>query len=152
MIVISPYSVVHGISHEATEHGSIIKFIDELFQLTPLADLPDEASARVRGEAVYGQKYLGPSDGHTPNVGDLLSAFDNARLKGKTAPLPASYAMIPAAQVLSLPHFGAQGCRILQITPTDMVNGNLIDPAPADFNPRPSTNPGLPTSGSWPSN
>jgi len=151
-IVISPYSVVHGISHEATEHGSIIKFIDELFQLTPLADLPDEASARAQGEAVYGQKYLGPSDGHTPGVGNLFSAFDNARLKGNAAPLPASYAMIPAVQVLSLPHFGAQGCRILQITPTDMVNGKLLDPAPADFNPRPSTNPGLPTSGSWPTN
>ena len=48
-IVISPYSVVHAISHEATEHGSIIKFIDELFNLTPLADLPDEAAARAAG-------------------------------------------------------------------------------------------------------
>jgi hypothetical protein len=33
-----------------------------------------------------------------------------------------------------------------------MVNGVLLDPAPADFNPRPSTNPGLPTSGTWPAN
>src|ERR1019366_1599863 len=56
-IVISPYGVVHGISHEATEHGSIIKFINELFDLTPLADLPDEASARAQGETLYGQKY-----------------------------------------------------------------------------------------------
>ena len=52
-IVISPYSLVHGISHEATEHGSIIKFIDELFNLTPLADLPDEASARALGKKTY---------------------------------------------------------------------------------------------------
>jgi phospholipase C len=56
------------------------------------------------------------------------------------------------AQVLALPHFNVQGCRVLQITPTDIVKGVLIDPAPADFNPRPSTNPGLPTSGTWPSN
>src|ERR1019366_9270784 len=35
-IVISHYSLVHGISHEATEHGSIIRVIDELFNLTPL--------------------------------------------------------------------------------------------------------------------
>ncbi len=152
MIVISPYSEVHAISHEATEHGSIIKFIDELFNLTPLADLPDEASARASGEKTYGQKYLGPSDDHTPGVGNLFSAFDNARLKGRAVPLPAQYAMIPSDQVLSLPHFNAEGCRVLQITPTDIVNGTLIDPAPADVNPRPSTNPGLPTSGTWPTN
>ena len=145
-IVISPYSVVHAISHEPTEHGSIIKFIDELFNLTPLADLPDEAAARALGEATYGQKYLGPSDDQTPDVGDLFSAFDNARLKGRAAPLPANYAMIPTAQVLSLPHFNAEGCRVLQITPTDIVRGVLIDPAPQDFNPRPSTNPGVPYS------
>ncbi|HEY2120163.1 MAG TPA: alkaline phosphatase family protein [Candidatus Acidoferrum sp.] len=156
MIVISPYSVVHGISHEATEHSSIIKFIDELFNLTPLADLPDEAQARAAGEKAYGQKYLGPADAKTPGVGNLFSAFDNARLTGNVPPLAATYAMIPTSEVLTLPHFSiqgvAQGCRILQIVPTDIVNGVLIDPAPADFNPRPSTNPGLPTSGTWPSN
>jgi len=155
-IVISPYSVVHGISHEATEHGSIIKFIDELFNLTPLADLPDEAAARALGQTTYGQKYLGPSDDQTPGVGDLFSAFDNARLTGAEAPLPAQYAEIPAAQVLSLPHAGGQGCRALQIIPTDIVGGVLIDPAPQDFNPRPSTNPGTPYNNfpslTWPTN
>jgi phospholipase C len=157
-IVISPYSVVHGVSHEATEHGSIIKFIDELFNLTPLADLPDEAAARALGKKTYStpdgtpQKFLGPSDDKTPGVGDLFSAFDNARLTGKASKLEASYALIPAAQVTSLPHFGANGCRVLGIVPTDTTVNGLLDPAPADFNPRPSSNPGLPTSGSWPSN
>ena len=158
-IVISPYAVVHGISHEATEHGSIIKFIDELFNLTPLADLPDEASARALGKKTYvtpqgtPQKYLGPSDAHTPGVGDLFSAFDNARLEGLAAPLPAEYATIPADEVVSLPHWGGQGCRVLQITPTDIVHGVLIDPAPADVNPRPSTNPGIPAqTPGWPTN
>jgi phospholipase C len=151
-IVISPYSLVHGISHEATEHGSIIRFIDELFNLTPLADLPDEASARALGKKTYGQSYLGPSDANTPGVGDLFTAFDNGRLTGVTPPLPAGYATIPAAQVASLPHYGGQGCRILQITPTDVKAGGVIDPAPQDFNPRPSTNPGTPYQGGWPSN
>jgi phospholipase C len=151
-IVISPYSVAHSISHEATEHGSIIKFIDELFKLTPLADLPDEAAARALGEKKYGQPHLGPSDDKVSGVGDLFSAFDNSRLLGKEKTLPAEYAEIPAAQVTTLPHFTAQGCRALQITPTDMLTGTLLDPAPADVNPRPSTNPGLPTSGTWPSN
>jgi len=151
-IMISPYSLVHGISHEATEHGSIIKFIDELFNLTPLANLPDEASARALGKKTYGQNYLGPSDANTPGVGDLFTAFDNGRLTGVTAPLPAGYATIPAAQVVSLPHYGGQGCRILQITPTDVIKGGVMDPAPQDFNPRPSTNPGTPYQGGWPSN
>ncbi len=152
-IVISPYGVVHGISHEATEHGSIIKLIDELFNLTPLASLPDEASARALGKKTYGQSYLGPSDGSTPGVGDMFSAFDNGRLTGVTPPLPAEYATIPAVQVLSLPHYGGQGCRILQITPTDVIKGGVSDPAPADFNPRPSLNPGIPTqTPGWPTN
>ena len=151
-IIISPYAKAHVVTHEATEHGSIIKFIDELFNLTPLADLPDEAAARTKGEKVYGQSYLGPSDDKTPGVGDLLTAFDNGRLQGTTPILPGSYAEIPMSIVESLPHAGAQGCRALQITPTDMVNGQVIDPAPADFNPRPNTNKGLPTSGTWPSN
>ncbi len=157
-IVISPYSVVHSISHEATEHGSIIKFIDELFNLTPLADLPDEAAARKLGAKTYTtpdgtpQKYLGPSDDKTPGVGNLFTAFDNARLTGRAPALEASYAEIPAALVISLPHFSANGCRILGIVPTDTTEKGLLDPAPADFNPRPSSNPGLPTSGTWPSN
>jgi len=149
-IVISPYGVAHAISHEATEHSSIIKFIDELFNLTPLADLPDEANARALGELPpFNQKYLGPADAHTPGVGNLFSAFDNARLLGFAPPLPADYAMIPATEVVTLPHYGAEGCRVLHITPTDIVKGHVIDPAPADFNPRPGSEPGVPTSGTW---
>jgi phospholipase C len=152
-IVISPYAVVHGISHEADEHGSIIKFIDQLFNLTPLADLPNEAAARKLGEKTYGQKYLGPSDDKTPGVGNLFSAFDNGRLTGVTPPLPAAYTTIPEAAVMSLPHYGGLGCRILQLTPTDTIKGGVSDPALADFNPRPSTNPGIPTqTPGWPTN
>ncbi len=151
-IVISPYGGSHIISHEPSEHGSIIKFIDELFNLTPLANLPDEASARAAGLANLGQKDLGPSDGSSVPIGDLFTAFDNARLTGAALPLPAEFAEIPQAQLTSLPHFAAQGCRVLQITPTDIVDGKLIDPAPADFNPRPSSNAGLPTTPGWPTN
>jgi len=150
-IVISPYGVVHGISHEATEHGSVIKFIDELFSLTPLGYLPDESSARALGLKTYGQKYLGPSDANTPGVGDLLSGFDNGRLTGQTPPLPAEYATIPKSE-FGLPHYGGQGCRVLQIVPTDVIKGGVMDPAPQDVNPRPSTNPGVPYQGGWPSN
>ncbi len=149
-IVISPYGVAHAISHEPTEHSSIIKFIDELFDLTPLADLPDEANAQALGALPpFNQKYLGPADAHTPGVGNLFSAFDNARLLGILPPLPADYAKIPRNDVVTLPHYSARGCHTLQIIPTDYVDGKVIDPAPADFNPRPGSEPGVPTSGSW---
>ena len=149
-IVISPYGVAHAISHEATEHSSIIKFVDELFKLTPLADLPDEANAQALGELPpFNQKYLGPADAHTPGVGNLFSAFDNARLLGFVPPLPPSYAMIPQTDVVTLPHYGGEGCHTLHIIPTDYVHGHVIDPAPADFNPRPGSEPGVPTSGTW---
>lgn len=152
MILISPYAKVHAITHEPTEHGSIIKFIDKLFSLTPLAELPDEAAALKQGYKTYGQKFLGPSDNPEVTIGSLFSAFDNDRLLGISKPLPANYAMIPQSEVLSMPHFAGQGCRTLQITPTDVVDGKVIDPAPADFNPRPSSNPGLPTTPGWPAN
>ena len=145
-IVISPYGVVHAISHERDEHSSIIKFIDELHNLIPLADLPDELRARVKGKALYGQSNLGPADDLVDGVGDLFTAFDNNRLSGNATPIPASYAQIPQATVLLLPHYGGQGCQVVGITPTDSGRPN---PVPADFNPRPDTNPGIPASGSW---
>ncbi len=152
-IVISPYSLVHGISHEPSEHGSVIKFIDSLFNLTPLADLPDEAKAMKLGKTLFGQSNLGPTDGANTKIGALFSAFDFGRLQqGAAGALPPSYAMIPAADITSLPHWGANGCRYLSINPTDYQNGALVDPAPADFNPRPSSNPGLPTTPGWPTN
>lgn len=151
-IVISPYARVHAISHEPSEHGSIIKFIDRLFNLTPLAELPDEAAALKTGAEKYHQKFLGPSDNPEIPIGALFSAFDNARLLGKARPLPASYAMIPPDKISSLPHFAGKGCKALGITPTDKVTGKVIDPAPADFNPRPGSNPGSPTTPGWPTN
>jgi phospholipase C len=145
-IMISPYSVVHGVSHERAEHSSIIKLVDELFNLIPLADLPDEERGRAIGLAKFGQKDLGPADDKVEGVGDLLSGFDNRRLLGKAAPLPSSFAEIPDAEIESYPHMGGHGCSALSIRPTDT---GLPNPIPKDFNPRPDTTPGIPTSGSW---
>jgi phospholipase C len=163
-IVISPYSAVHTISKAYSEHGSVIRFIDELFGLVPLANLPDEQNGRKLGQSELGQANLGPSDGDGTVsgvpllVGDLTEAFDNDRLLGNAPLLPASYATIPQSTILSLPHYGRAGCSALGITPTDYPNGLSSapsDPAPpesngfSDFNPRPSTAPGIPTSGNW---
>ncbi len=145
-IVMSPYGVVHGISHEAAEHSSIIKLINEIYGLKPLADLPDEKQARATGMKTLDQKYLGPADDGVPGVGNLFSAFDNARLIGAEPVLPASYIEIPKTLYMNLPQYNNNGCQILNIEPTDHGKPN---PVPADFNPRPGSTPGVPTSGNW---
>ncbi len=145
-VMISPYAVAHGISHEPAEHSSIIKLVDELYGLVPLADLPDEERARQIGLDKFHQKDLGPADDKVDGVGDLLSGFDEQRLSGRKKPLDPSYATIAPAELTQFPHRGGQGCRSLNITPTD---AKLPNPIPADFNPRPDTTPGIPTSGTW---
>ena len=145
-ILISPYGAAHGVAHELAEHSSIIKLVDEMFHLIPLADLPDEVRARSIGIAKYHQKDLGPADDKVSGVGDLLSGFSNLRLLGRSEPLPASYAEIPESDIITYPHYNGQGCSTLNIRPTDTGRPN---PIPADFNPRPDTTPGIPTSGTW---
>jgi phospholipase C len=145
-IVISPLAVAHGVSHIPSEHSSIIKFIDELFGLIPLADLPDEERARQIGADKFGQPNLGPADDKVDAVGDMTSAFDALRLQGKRAPLSAQYAKIPATEIANFPHANGAGCKQLEITPTDW---KLDNPLPEDFNPRPDTTPGVPTAGGW---
>ena len=145
-IILSPYGVVHAISHEATEHSSIIKFINQLYGLTPLADLPDEKQARQKGETELGQQYLGPADKGVPGVGNLFTAFDNNRLTGAEPVIPSSYAMIPTNLYMNLPQYENKGCQVLNIQPTDHGQPN---PVPADFNPRPGSTPGTPTAGNW---
>jgi phospholipase C len=145
-ILISPYAVAHGVSHAPAEHSSIIKFVDNLFDLIPLADLPDELRARQIGADQFGQPNLGPADDLVPDVGDMSSAFDVLRLQGKRPPLSAAYATISPAEITRFPQDGGQGCRVLEITPTD---SKLPNPVPADFNPRPDTTPGIPTAGDW---
>ena len=138
LIVISPFARNHVVDHDAGDHNSVIKLIDEIYGLPKLADLPDEAEARTAGLVMFKQAYLGPGDDKVPGIGDLMSAFDPARLAGSAAPLAAAEAMIPDQVVNAVPAYGNQGCKAIGITPTDAGRAN---PVPADFNPRPSTNP-----------
>jgi phospholipase C len=140
LIMISPYAKVHQVSHVAGNHASVVKFIDTIFNLKPLAKLPDEMHARKLGAKQYGQKYLGPQDALTPGVGNLLTAFDNARLRGKAKPLPSSYALIPENLIHNLPQNTGYGNKDLGIIPVDKQLGikNVIPP---DFNSRPRTTP-----------
>ncbi|MGO8977011.1 MAG: alkaline phosphatase family protein [Steroidobacteraceae bacterium] len=156
-VVISPYSAAHTVSHVYSEHSAVIKFIDELFGLTPLGALPNEAAALTKGATLCAtnatfcapggtpQTTLGPGD-VAAGMGDLLEAFDNDRLTGVIPPLPASYAIISTPTVL--PHYAGAGCTTLAITPTDYPSGYAvgaeIDPPPLDFNPRPIESAGSP--------
>ena len=139
-LVISPYARTHYISHVQGSQSSVVKFVDTLFNLTPLALLPDELSARKMGEEEFGQKDLGPEDALTPGISDLLDAFSPSRLIGKNNALPASYVTVPEALIGNLPQATGYGCKDLGITTIDRQQG-IGNAVPADFNPRPNTNP-----------
>lgn len=167
-IVISPYAASHVISHVYSEHSAVIRFIDELFNLTPLADLPSEKAARLAGSQSFKkpdgspQNDLSAADDPTaiadyqPGMGDLLEAFDDYRLLGIVPALPASLAETPNQYIHALPAYASTsstgaatyGCQYLNITPTDYPNGygagKESDAPPQDFNPRPAESPGEP--------
>ena len=141
LLVISPYAQAHIVSHEVGDTNSIIKFINLIFKLPALADLPDEQQALTQGKEVYNQDNLGPQDDPNSSVGDLTSAFSISRLRGHDV-LPASYVLIPDADITKLPQWGNNPLKThLHITPTDAGKTNNI---PADFNPRPSSQPNYP--------
>ncbi len=144
-LLVSPYARTHAVDHETGDHGSVVKFVDEAFGLTPLAKLPDERKGREIAKKKWGQDNWGPDDALTPDVTDLLSGFDPARLKGDAPPLPPDYAMIPEAVVAKLPQESGYGLKDIGIVPVDQALG-LPNPIPADFNPRPKTDPSQPPS------
>ena len=164
-ILISPYARSGKISHQYSEHGSVIKFINKLFGLVPLASLPDEKQGRTLGAETLGQANLGPSDDPENDVGDMMEAFDDKILEGKKAPLPKSMATFTQDQIYILPHLASVNyspngytngaCAAVGILPTDFKtfkayqDGKPTDPYPEDVNPRPTQSPGTPTSGTW---
>jgi phospholipase C len=139
-LLISPYARAHSVVHETGDHGSVVKFVDTLFGLTPLAKLPDEIKGRKLGKKNLGQDNWGPDDAITPGVSDLMAAFDPARLNGDFPPLPPDYAAIPETIVEKLPEQSGFGLKDIGIVPVDQTLG-LSNPVPADFDPRPQTNP-----------
>ncbi len=147
MIVISPYARAHVVSHAEGDHNAVIETIEALFDLPPLATLPDEKQAllagadpRFNGPGGFVQHYLGPRDINTPITDDLLSAFEPRRLTGDLPPLPGDYAMIPDAVIAKLPHYGGKGCIAIGVKPEDQRQ-NITTTVPAGFNTLPSTLP-----------
>ena len=151
LILISPFARAGVVAHAEGDHNAVIETINAIFNLTPLSQLPDEAAALLAGNspafnefthnfgpANFKQKYLGPRDTNTPATDSLLSGFSPMRLKGETAPLPGSYAVIGNPVGMALPHFGGKGCASIGVTPTDY---SAPTAPPAGFNTLPSTLP-----------
>jgi phospholipase C len=140
LTVISPFAATHVVSHELGDHNSVIKFINLIFGLEALQDLPDEAAAQKLGIDLFQQPNLGPEDDPKTDVGDLISAFSVSRLQGHNL-LPASYVLIDQTAITKLPHWGPDPLKThLHITPTDSKRNNVV---PDDFDPRPSSQPGF---------
>ena len=91
MLLISPYAQ-NAVIHESDDQASVIKFVEHLFNRTPLAQLPDES------------RYMpfGPRDA-TDQTGDLSGGFDEQRLRGEKPPIAAEEAMIPDDVVRAIP-------------------------------------------------
>jgi len=140
LLLISPYARTHYVAHAEGNQASVVKFVDAVFNLPPLATLPDEERGRRLGEKRFGQKNLGPEDAITPGVADLTEAFSPSRLLGKAAPLPASYVEIPESLVHHLPQETGYGCKDLGVVTTDRQL-HIVNEIPSDFNPRPKTTP-----------
>jgi phospholipase C len=147
LILISPYSRTHVVSHVEGDHNAVIETINYIFGLPALASLPDEAQALKDGNSDYfnafapdgfQQTHLGPDDIESSISGSLLSGFDPRRLSGQVPPLPASFAMIPDAVVNSFPHYKGNGCNAIGIVPEDVRQG-IVNEIPSGFNPLPST-------------
>jgi phospholipase C len=115
LILISPYAKSGGIISDTGDHASFVKFLDVLFNIPPLASLPDE------------KPYLpeGPRD-MNPRLTDLLGGFDPARLDGKKPAIAASEAEIPDAAVNHFPP--AMTCADTGITPVKIPGASLTPP------------------------
>ena len=134
-MLISPFSK-QQVVHTPGDHGSVVKFVDTLFNLVPLANLPAEYQARQAAS----QPNYGPDDSLTPGISNLVDAFDPAKLDGTTPSLASSLATVPAGFNL-FPTQEGQGCQEVGITPAQPLAGESAA-VPLDFNPRPSTEPG----------
>jgi len=134
-LLISPFSK-QQVVHTPGDHGSVVKFVDTLFNLVPLANLPAEYQARQAAS----QPNYGPDDSLTPGISNLVDAFDPAKLDGTTPALSSSLATVPAGFNL-FPTQEGQGCQEVGVTPAQPLAGESAA-MPLDFNPRPSTEKG----------
>jgi phospholipase C len=143
LILISPFAKEHAVEKASGDQASVVRFADAVFGLKPLGLLPDELRANDIGQRQYGSAtFLGPLDGPQSGVTDLLGAFDDERLQGTRPPVTIDKVVVPDATLGALPQQSGYGCKAIGIVPTD-VQLKIPNAIPADFNPRPRTNPSL---------
>lgn len=140
LLVISPFARTNTVDHAVGDTGSVVKLVEAVFGLQTLASLPDAQKAKALALQRLGMTDLAPHDEEGNGISDLVSAFDVGRLDGTTAPIPAAQATIPERLVRTLPQQTGYGCAAIGIVPVD-VRMHIPNPIPADFNPRPKTNP-----------
>jgi phospholipase C len=141
LILISPFAKEHAVVNASGDQASVVRFADEVFGLTPLGLLPDELRANDIGQRQFGgSTFWGPLDGPQSGVTDLFGAFDDERLQGSRAPVTIDKVVVPDAVLGALPQQSGYGCKAIGIVPTD-VQLKIPNVIPADFNPRPRTNP-----------
>jgi phospholipase C len=128
-MLLSPYARSGGIVHDAGDQTSVLKFAELLFDVPPLASLPEEKAYLPRG----------PRDAD-PGITDLLGGFDPTRLSGSTPPIPATDAEIADNVVNTFPP--AMNCRSLDIQPVTLPNAPSAPPL--NFMPRPHRAPRAP--------
>jgi hypothetical protein len=103
LLVISPFAKRGAVVHDASDSGSIAKFIEDVFDLPSLASLPDEAAGVRAG--------LAPADVNR-YTGDLTGALDFDRLRRNDPSSLWSQTIVPSPSVPP-----AMSCRSLGITP-----------------------------------
>ena len=123
LLLISPYARSGGIVSNPGDHVSFIKFLDVLFDLPPLASLPDEKPYMPEG----------PRD-MNPHLTDLLGGFDPARLDGNAPLIAASEAEIPDQVVNTFPP--PMSCKNTGVTPV-IIPGASLTPPKGFTNPLP---------------
>ncbi len=122
-IVISPFAKSGAIVGAYSDQDSVLKFAETIFKLPALASLPDEKPYLP----------LGPRDGNAM-LSNLSGAFDDDRLAGTKAPIPAGDATFDQQAILTIPP--RLTCGDIGVVPATPPPG-ISDAPPAWFNPRP---------------
>jgi len=126
-IVISPYAKSGAIVHAFSDQDSVLKLIETVFGLPALASLPNEKPYLP----------LGPRDGNAL-LSNMSAAFDDERLAGSKAPIPADGAIFSEEAIRSIPP--PVSCADIGVAPATPPPG-ISDSPPPGFEPRPFASP-----------
>ena len=147
LILISPYARAHVVSHAEGDHNAVIETINAIFDLPPLASLPDEKAALISGEDAkfngpngFVQHHLGPRDINTPETDDLLPGSTRSVWPARSRRCRRAMRSLTSPRSIRCRTMPASGCTAIGMTPVDRAQGVEVAP-PANFNTLPATLP-----------